>query len=129
MNSKHKEHNPKVCNICDKEFFTSETLINHVDTTHGTSSENNRPKSGRLTCDKCGNKCNSKSKLQNNMNRYNFEITPCGSSLCNDMDGVGLGCVCHLCDLIEDSDLSEVCFDEERLAELKILANIIDDEG
>ena len=43
MNSKHKENNTQICNFCDKKFFTSETLRNHVDTTHGASSDNNNP--------------------------------------------------------------------------------------
>ena len=81
-----------------------------------------------MSCDKCGEKCESSSNLQDHKRRYLFERTPCGNSLCNDANGMGLGCVCHLCDILDDDDLSDVSLNEEHLSELQRLAEVNDVE-
>ena len=65
--------------------------------------------------------------VKDHMRRYHFENTPCGNCLCFDGDGVGLGCVCHLCDKMEEDNFSDVSIDEDRLAELERLANVSED--
>ena len=86
MNSKHEEHNKKVCNVCDKKFLTSEMIRDHLDTAYGANSATSQHESSILTCDKCGKICKSSSKLQDHLRRYHFERTPCGNYLSNDTD-------------------------------------------
>ena len=128
MNSKHTEKDNQVCYVCDTEFNNSEALKHHIESKHGVTSRNNRYESTLLTCNKCGDKSKDKRELQDHTTRYHFEKTLCGNSLCYDKEGIGLGCVCHLCEAVEDDNSSEVSLDEERLIELLRLAGENEEE-
>ena len=104
MTSKHKENSLRVCHDCDKEFFRSETLTVHIENDHGATLRNNQH--------------------EYHTRRYHFEKTPCGNCMCYDTEGLGLGCVCHSCDADEDANIAE----EDRQAELEILAGFNDEE-
>ena len=42
MNYKHKEETIVVCHVCEKEFFTSKSLKDHIERTHGPSVTHNQ---------------------------------------------------------------------------------------
>ena len=128
MTSKHNETSLRACHVCDKEFFSSETLTVHIENYHGATLRNNQHESVSLTCDDCGIKSKYERELEDHTRRYHFEKTQCGNYMCYDTEGVGLGCVCHLCDAAEDANISDVSLDEDCLTELKRLAGSNDEE-